>query len=62
MKTFLSKLFNAVTLPLVILIDVPRTAIYWGGRRWFDWKSAFTFCVNCWWHRVTGNYFIFIFK
>lgn len=62
MKTFFIKLLEVVLFPIVILIDVPRTAIYWGGRRWFDWKCAFTFCVNCWLHRVTGNYNIFIFK
>ena len=62
MKTFLNAIFQAVLLPLVLLIDVPRTAIIWGGARWFNWKCAFTFCVNCWLHRVTGNYHIFIFK
>jgi len=62
MKTFLSKLIEVVLFPLVILIDWPRTAIYWGWLRWFNWQCAFTFCVNCWWHRLTGNYNSFIFK
>jgi len=62
MKTFLSKLLQVVCLPLVLLIDTPKTAIYWGGARWFNWKCAFTFCVNCWLHRVTGDYNSHIFK